>query len=263
MVRHPNGLRFEVLEADPRRIKRVRIHPRHRPRPRRKTGRERADRCGTAGRAAETLPVAARMALALPLGAIAALALPPVGAVPALFGFAALMLLLRRPRLAVAGLPDRLGVRLRLVRGRLLLDRHRLLSPTPSGSGLSPSRPWHSWRRGLPCYRRLGRSRRRPRRWRSARRRRWPSPPPGSWRRWRASCPGAFPWNPLALAWAGSALDVAERRLYRSYGLGLHHRGRRGAAGGDRSPVAASAAGVLPSWRCWFSSACSAAAGSG
>ena len=188
VVRHPAGLEFEVLDADPRRIKRLRIHKVARDRP--GAGRLSAGRAAAAG---QREPARRRLARGRPAppgaerrparragGACAAAAQPlavparlrrspPSGA--------------RRPR-AVAGAAARLELRLRPLPGGPVLDRDRVLhrrrALRPAGGAggppavcrngaLSGARHRAAWRSGAGAARPPPRSR-------------WRSPGP------RASC---------------------------------------------------------------------------
>ena len=135
VVRHPAGIEFEVLDADPRRIKRLRIL-RTQPAPVAERGRLSA-LAGRGGRAPARPADAGRARLA---GARAPPALERLrprrarraGAAavqlwPCLLGFAGLLHLLRRAGGRAARVAARLVLRLRPLPGRPVLDRDRLL----------------------------------------------------------------------------------------------------------------------------------------
>ena len=194
IVRHPAGIEFAVLEADPRRIKRLRII-----------------RAGSGGdeRGDLSARVAARGAgvgrwlgrwrsrprtSALILGALAALTLPPLHLYPLLLAFAGLLRPAAAHRAPAPGVRDRLVLRLRPLPARAVLDRHRLLhrrralrhrSPCPRWCCCAPISPaFRLSPPGSPCS--IAGRARSPRRWS------WRSPGPPR-RPCAGSCSAAFP----------------------------------------------------------------------
>ena len=152
---HPDGHEFEVVDADARRIKRlrVRLEAGGAPRPRRSRpasagGDRRVGRGGSPRWRAR-----ARLALAAAAGAALALAQPPVslpaGALPG--AAAAALAARRRGAAARGGFRGRLGGGGRLLRRGAVLDRRAVPGRAArSSAGWRRSR-WSAWRAGWRC----------------------------------------------------------------------------------------------------------------